>query len=100
MHPRPTPIAGTAGSAQYGRKALGPHRRPWGNGHHRRVLVEYMDFYNRARPHQGIEQGTPDPPGLAIGRREVLGGVIHDYFRQARLTAWRSADRDFSPHIR
>ena len=59
-----------------------------GQRHLRRVLVEYVDFYNRARPHQGIEQGTPIPrpayaPEGPIGRREVLGGVLHDYSRQA-----------------
>jgi len=59
-----------------------------GQWHLRHVLVEYVDFYNRARPHQGIEQGTPiRRPAYAtegpIGRREVLGGVLHDYFRQA-----------------
>jgi putative transposase len=52
------------------------------------VLIEYIDFYNRARPHQGIGQQTPIvrpacPTAGAIGRREVLGGLQHDYFRQA-----------------
>jgi hypothetical protein len=43
-----------------------------------------------ARPHQGIQQNTPIPrPPCgnegAIRRREVLGGLIHDYYREA---AW------------
>jgi hypothetical protein len=53
------------------------------------VLREYGESYNHARPHQGIgqrflvsvsrpERSTIDP----IRRRDVLGGVIHDYHRQ------------------
>ena len=57
--------------------------------HLRSLLVAYIDFYNRARPHQGIQQHTPiaipDAASLdkPIGRRDVLGGLFHDYFRQA-----------------
>jgi transposase InsO family protein len=59
-----------------------------GQRHLRNVLIEYVDFYNRARPHQGIQQHTPlaqpaRPPQGVIHRREVLGGLLHDYFRQA-----------------
>jgi hypothetical protein len=59
-----------------------------GQRHLRSVLTEYIDFYNRARPHQGIQQQRPiaspaRPTTGAIGRREVLGGLLHDYFRQA-----------------
>ena len=56
--------------------------------HLRRVLIEYVTFYNEARPHQGIEQRTPIPrahpsqEGL-VHRRDVLGGLLHDYYRQA-----------------
>lgn len=51
--------------------------------HLRRVLTEYVDYYNRARPHQGLHQQAPIPfqrkpvHGL-IYRREVLGGILHD----------------------
>jgi putative transposase len=53
----------------------------------RRVLREYVTHYNEARPHQGIEQSTPipRPPRTnqgTIRRREVLGGLIHDYYRE------------------
>ncbi len=60
--------------------------------HLRRVLLEYIEYYNEyyngSRPHQGIEQRCP----IAVehGRREgpvkcrdVLGGIIHDYQREA-----------------
>ncbi len=59
-----------------------------GQRHLHQVLAEYVDFYNRGRPHQGIEQQTPIPrPACvragSIARRDVLGGVLHDYYRQA-----------------
>jgi putative transposase len=54
------------------------------------VLREYERYFNTARPHQGICQQIPDPPLArnltAIGkveRRDILGGIIHDYFHAA-----------------
>jgi hypothetical protein len=55
--------------------------------HLRRVLREFInDYYNRSRPHQGIEQRCPIPYGSppttgTIQRRQVLGGIINDYSR-------------------
>ena len=55
--------------------------------HLRNVLREYVeDYYNPARPHQGIGQGIPWPRGQPVGsgavqKRKVLGGIIHDYYR-------------------
>jgi len=45
-------------------------------------------FYNASRPHQGIDQRTPIPIDNtnmkgSIARREVLGGMINDYYRSA-----------------
>jgi putative transposase len=59
-----------------------------GEAHLRRVVRDYVDYYNRARPHQGIEQRCPIPiePSRKEGLvkcRNVLGGVIHDYHREA-----------------
>jgi transposase InsO family protein len=59
-----------------------------GEGHLWRVLRVYCDYYNRSRPHQGIEQRCPVPleRGSAAGpieRRDILGGVVHDYRRRA-----------------
>jgi transposase InsO family protein len=56
--------------------------------HLRRVLREYVAFFNTARPHQGIAQQIPSvPPTLnttgPIRCRNVLGGIIHDYYRDA-----------------
>lgn len=52
-----------------------------------RVLAEYVEHYNRARPHRGIELATPErreSPVLTdrvprIRRSGVLGGLIHEY---------------------
>jgi transposase InsO family protein len=59
-----------------------------GEAHLRRVLLEYVNYYNYRRPHQGIEQQCPIPieHGLKEGPvkcRDVLGGIIHDYHREA-----------------
>ena len=59
--------------------------------HLRRVLVEFSDYYNASRPHQGIDQQTPIPyPASTIGtirRRKILGGIINDYYRSPSFTA-------------
>ena len=60
-----------------------------GERHLDRVLTAYVNYYNRARPHQGIEQQCPMPLGRStardgpIERRDILGGVLHDYYRRA-----------------
>ena len=59
-----------------------------GEAHLRRVLTEYVNFYNHARPHQGLEQRCPvaPPPPVRDGpvcRRDRLGGLLHDYYREA-----------------
>ena len=55
--------------------------------HLRRVLIEYIAYYNARRPHQGINQDSPF--GLTVSTegpiryRNVLGGIIRDYYREA-----------------
>jgi transposase InsO family protein len=56
--------------------------------HLHRVLTTYIDYYNHARPHQGIDQRCPIPLETApragpIERRDILGGIIHEYRRAA-----------------
>lgn len=56
--------------------------------HLRRVMREYIAFFNTARPHQGLAQQIPVSkiPHETIGPvhcRTVLGGIIHDYYRDA-----------------
>ena len=56
--------------------------------HLRRVMREYVAFFNTARPHQGLEQQIPvstithENTG-PVRCRAVLGGIIHDYYRDA-----------------
>ncbi|HSH77553.1 MAG TPA: integrase core domain-containing protein [Herpetosiphonaceae bacterium] len=59
-----------------------------GEQHLQRVLKEYETYFNHARPHQGIAQRIPagDRGGAESGPvrcRNVLGGIIHDYYRAA-----------------
>ena len=56
--------------------------------HLRRVMREYMAFFNTARPRQGLEQQIPVPKMThettgPLRCRTVLGGIIHDYYRDA-----------------
>jgi transposase InsO family protein len=88
-----------------------PPRCPWANGaaerwirsaraecldrllilserHLHRVLTAYVRFYNERRPHQGLGQACPVPlaqgPGHGpIERHDLLGGILHDYYRPA-----------------
>jgi hypothetical protein len=59
--------------------------------HLRRVLTEYLRHYNAARPHRALGQLTPaqadtqppEPIDLAehrIRRKQVLGGLTHEYY--------------------
>ncbi len=59
-----------------------------GERHMHGVLKEYCAYFNHARPHQGIEQQCPiqresSPRDGPIKRRDILGGVLHDYYRRA-----------------
>jgi len=62
-----------------------------GEGQLRRVLREYVAYFNTARPHQGIGQAIPSAFGPASPARPagpivsipVLGGLHHDYRRAA-----------------
>ena len=55
-----------------------------------RVLDIYVEHYNQARPHRGIDLATPVPlpdapsdASRAIERIDRLGGLIHEYRRAA-----------------
>ena len=59
----------------------------FGEGHLRRVLAAYVDFFNTARPHQGLQQRVPVPPPVTtaplttsrVRSTAVLGGLHHVY---------------------
>jgi transposase InsO family protein len=62
----------------------------YGERHLRSVLGEYVRHYNWHRPHQSRQQRPPDqddppdaPLNLPVRRREVLGGVINQYYQAA-----------------
>jgi putative transposase len=63
-------------------------------GHLERVLDVYVDRYNSHRPHRALKLVPPGPaaptlrlvdtgPHRPIHRRELLGGLIHEYRRAA-----------------
>jgi hypothetical protein len=56
--------------------------------HLRRVLTDYAAYFNAARPHQGLGQciplaPAPYPQAGPVRRRDALGGLLHDYYREA-----------------
>jgi len=69
------------------------------NQHHLlAVLNEYVEHYNTHRPHQSLDQKPPLPPTAPrpdiyqvtahgppqrVERKEVLGGLIHEYHQAA-----------------
>ena len=62
----------------------------FGRRHLGRLLAAYAEHYNRSRPHRGLDLQPPNPGeqsqtmlGTGIRRRDVLGGLIHEYHRSA-----------------
>ena len=66
----------------------------WGRRHLERVLDEYVRHYNGERPHQslalrpprGIDIGVVPggaPAAVSVGRRDRLGGLVHEYYQVA-----------------
>jgi putative transposase len=59
-----------------------------GRRHLDRVLASYARHYNAERPHRGIELRVPEkqnhvePVAIVpqIKRRDLLGGLIHEYY--------------------
>jgi len=56
--------------------------------HLRYVLKEYVEYFMKRRPHQGLKQQLPDSTEESratgcIRSRHVLGGLINDYYREA-----------------
>jgi putative transposase len=58
--------------------------------HLERVLRTFVEHYNTQRPHRALKlhppHGAEPPPTPTIGevrRRDRLGGLIHEYYRDA-----------------
>ena len=64
------------------------HIIPLNERHLRRVLLEYVAYYNATRPHRTLELETPEGTrtvqrrGRVLGH-PVLGGLPHRYDREA-----------------
>ena len=62
-----------------------------GPRHLDRLLDTYVEHYNAHRPHRGLDLAAPEAPQLdpppgrmdEIRRRDVLDGLIHEYYRVA-----------------
>jgi putative transposase len=64
-----------------------------GRGHLEQVLRVCIQHDNRHRPHWALMLQPPDPPAQltilgeiapgAVHRRELLGGLLHEYQRRA-----------------
>ena len=62
------------------------HVLVYGRRHLERVLRTYVGHYLEERPHRGLALTTPSgeatrlpPSGWTVERRDVLGGLIHEY---------------------
>ncbi|MCP4081361.1 MAG: transposase [Planctomycetaceae bacterium] len=64
----------------------------WNEEHLRRTLNEFTAYYNSRRPHQSLGQQSPVPrtppetKGI-VTCRQVLGGIINDYYRTTTAQA-------------
>lgn len=89
----PTPVRSPKANA-HAERWVGTVRREcldWllvlGRRHLEAIVREYVEHYHSARPHRGLGLDVPDtaggsgasPGGDVIKRRDVLGGLIHEY---------------------
>jgi putative transposase len=60
----------------------------YGRRHLERVLRVYVSHYTEQRPHRGLDLATPagmhapptgSPRGKQVARKDVLGGLVHEY---------------------
>jgi putative transposase len=60
--------------------------------HLERVLTTYIRYYNRERPHRGLDVRVPENERVEMSprasaarvcRRDVLGGLVHEHYEVA-----------------
>jgi transposase InsO family protein len=95
-----TPVRALKANA-YCERLVGTIRRecldyliPLGQRHLKTILKEYVNHYNRGRPHSALGPGIPEPPqaktpasphrhylpiGYRVASRPILGGLHHEY---------------------
>ena len=52
----------------------------------RKIVQEYVDYYNHFRPHQGIDRIPDGENGFCFGtvrKKQVLDGLHHHYYRSS-----------------
>ena len=60
-----------------------------GRRHLERAPRGFVMHYNASRPHRGLELAVPEPSAAeanadgAVSRRDRLGGLIHEYYKEA-----------------
>jgi transposase InsO family protein len=86
-----TPVANSMAERRGGslRAEVTDHLLLVGRRHVERVLADYVAHYNWHRPHRSLQLRPPErrappppcrPPTItAIGRRELIGGLITEY---------------------
>jgi transposase InsO family protein len=72
------------------RRELLDHLLIFERRHFERLLIEFIEYYHEARPHQGLGRRRPHEPAgeilLADGpveRGDLLGGLLHEHQRAA-----------------
>jgi putative transposase len=66
------------------------HLLVFGRRHLEQILGGYVTHFNAERPHRSLELVPPDgsprsrgSPSSSVLRRDVLGGLIHEYYAAA-----------------
>jgi putative transposase len=67
------------------------HVLVFGRRHLEQILRHYVTHYNAERPHRSVDLAPPvavreargSPPSSSVLRRDVLGGLIHEYYTAA-----------------
>jgi putative transposase len=71
------------------RRELLDHVIVWNEGHWRRLVSAYLEYYHQARPHMGLGHNAPEPRGVEppehgpVVAEPMVGGLHHRYRRCA-----------------